>query len=160
MSKTITISDKTYKLIKDQVEKDNQESSKTKIQIKTLAGEVLYESEKTTIRDAVVEAVGADADLGGAYLRGAYLVGTYLRGADFGDADLRGVDFGGADLRGVNLRDADLRGADFADVDLRGANLADADFYQTKFYGRGGTTRIKKNQVDDFFKALGVIVEE
>ena len=25
---------------------------------------------------------------------------------------------------------------------------------------KGGTTKIKKNQVDDFMKALGVIVEE
>jgi len=52
------------------------------------------------------------------------------------------------------LGDADLRGAD-----LRGAYLGDADFYHTKFYGKGGKTKIKKNQVDNFLKALGVIVE-
>ena len=53
------------------------------------------------------------------------------------------------------LRDAVLRGADLRDADLRGADL-----YHALFYGRGGRTKIKKSQVDDFFKALGVIVEE
>ena len=150
MPKTITVSDETYKLIKDQVEKDNQDSSKTKIQIKTLAGELLYESEKTTIKEAVVEAVSGGANLGG-----ANLVGADLRGADLGVANLVGADLRGADLRGANLGVANLVGAD-----LRGADLRGADFYQTKFYGKGGTTKIKKNQVDDFFKALGVIVED
>jgi len=132
MTKTITISDETYELIKSQVEKDKKESNK--LQIKTLAGVVLFESEKTTLKEAVEEAVGRDADLGGAYLRGAD-----LRGADLEDAYL-----GGADLRGADLRDAYLGGA---------------DFFHTKFYGKGGNTKIKKNQVNDFLTALGVVVE-
>ncbi len=41
MTKTITVSDKTYELIKSQVEKEES----NKLQIKTLAGEVLFESE-------------------------------------------------------------------------------------------------------------------
>ncbi len=114
MSKTITVSDETYALIKEQVEKDNKNTSKTKIQIKTLTGEVLFESEKTTIKEAVEEAVS----------------------------------------RYANLRDANL-----VDADLGDANLGGADFWKAKFYGKGGTTRINKNQVDDFFKALGVIVD-
>ena len=112
MSKTITVSDETYKLIKNQVESD--EKDKTKIQIKTLMGEVLYESEKTTIKEAVVEAVGVDANLRGAYLK---------------------------------------------DANLRGANLGGADFFETKFYGKGGTTKINKSQINDFLKALGVIIQ-
>ena len=110
MTKTITVSDETYELIKSQVEKEES----NKLQIKTLAGEVLFESDKTTLKEAVEEAVS----------RGAYL----------GDADLEGAD-------------------------LRGANLEGADFYHAKFYGRNGNTKIKKNQIDDFLTALGVVVE-
>ena len=149
MTKTITISDSTYELIKEQLEQE-KESRKTKLQIKTLAGEVLFESEKTTIKEAVEEAVSEDANLTSADLIGANLRGAYLEDAYLGGANLRGADLIGANLRGANLRGADLIGAD----------LEDADFYHTQFYGRGGTTRIKQNQVDDFFKALGVIVEE
>ena len=132
MTKTITISDETYELIKSQVEKDKKESNK--LQIKTLADVVLFESEKTTLKEAVEEAVGEGANLGGADLEDADLGGAYLRGAD-----LRGAYLGGADLR-----DADLRGA---------------YFFHTKFYGKGGNTKIKKNQVNDFLTALGVVVE-
>ena len=69
-------------------------------------------------------------------------------------ADLRGADLCGADLRG-----ADLCGADLCGADLRDADLCDAELENVKFYGKGGTTKIKKNQIDDFFKALGIIVE-
>ena len=95
-------------------EVDQKETSKTKLEIKTLGGEVLWSSEKTTIKEALEEAVEEGADLVG------------------------------ADLEGANLE---------------GANLVGADFYHTKFFGRGGTTRIKKDQLDDFLTALGVIVE-
>jgi uncharacterized protein YjbI with pentapeptide repeats len=170
--KTITVSDETYKLIKDQVEKEK--SSKTKLQIKTLAGEVLFESEKTTIKEAVEEAVREDANLRGANLGDADLRGVDLRDADLGGANLRGANLGDADLGGANLGGANLRGADLGGADLRGANLGDADlgdadlggadlrgvdFYHTKFFGKGGATRIKKNQVSDFMSALGIIVE-
>ena len=64
------------------------------------------------------------------------------------------------DLGDVDLEGADLIGADLGDADLRGANLEGADFYHTKFYGKGGTTKIRKNQIDDFLTALGVVVEE
>ena len=145
MTKTITVSDETYELIKSQVEKEES----NKLQIKTLAEEVLFESDKTTLKEAVEEAVSR---------------GAYLRGADLGDADLRGANLIGADLRGANLRGADLGDANLEGADLRGADLRDADlegvdFYHTKFYGKGGTTKIKKNQTDDFLTALGVIVE-
>ena len=78
---------------------------KTKIEIKSVFGNVLfeYEKENNTIKDTLIEAVRKGADLGGAYLRGAYLGGAYLRDADLGgaylrDADLRDADLGGADL--------------------------------------------------------------
>ena len=65
-------------------------------------------------------------------------------------ANLRGADLRGADLRGANLRGANLRGADLEDANLEGAN----------FYGQGGCTRIKKSQIGDFLKALGVIAAD
>ena len=126
--------------------------SKVKIQIKSYMGSVLFEAEKEnyTIKKALSDAV----------LRGADLRGAVLSGADLSDAVLRGAILRGADLSDAILRGADLSGADLRDADLRGADLSDADFYQAKFYGRGGNTKIKKEQLDDFLKALGIVVEE
>ena len=97
---------------------------------------VIYESEKETIKETLIEAVGKKTNLGGANLRGAN-----LRDADLGGADLRDAYLGGA-----NLRDADLGGAY-----LGGAYLGDAYFYQTK---------IKKSQTEQFLKEIGIVVEE
>ena len=55
---------------------------------------VLFESQKETRREAVVEAVGSGANLRGAYLS---------------DANLRGANLSGADLSGAYLRDANLQ---------------------------------------------------
>ena len=78
---------------------------KTKIEIKTVFGNVLFEHEKenNTIKDTLIEAVKRGANLRGANLRGAY-----LRGADLGGADLGGANLGGAYLYGANLGGADL----------------------------------------------------
>ena len=146
MTKTITVSDETYELIKSQVEKEES----NKLQIKTLAGEVLFESDKITLKEAVEEAVSRNVDL-----RDAYLGDAYLR-----DACLGGANLIGAYLRDACLGDANLEGANLRDANLEGANLKGADFYHAKFYGRNGNTKIKKNQIDDFLTALGVVVEE
>jgi len=79
---------------------------------------VIFECEKTTIKEVV-----EDANLRDANLRDANLRGANLRGADLIDANLRGADLRGADLRDANLRGADLRGADLRDANLRGADL-------------------------------------
>ena len=93
------------------------------VTIKSVAGAALYVAEAAeTVRQAVVEAVGKGAYLGGAYLGGAYLGGAYLRGAYLGGADL-----GGAYLRGADLGGAYLRGADLGGAYLRGAYLRGAD---------------------------------
>ena len=65
----------------------------TKIEIKTVFGDLLFsfEKEDNNINDTIEEAVK-----GGANLRGADLGGANLRGAD-----LRGADMRGADLRGA-----------------------------------------------------------
>ena len=68
---------------------------KTKIEIKSICGSILfeYEKENNSIKETLIEAIKGGADLGGAYLCGAY-----LRGADLGGADLRGAYLRGAYL--------------------------------------------------------------
>ena len=100
---------------------------KTKIEIKSIFGNVLFEFEKenNSIKDTLIEAVKRGANLRDAYLGGANLRGADLGGANLRDAYLRGADLGGADLRGANLGGADLRGANLGGANLRGANLGE-----------------------------------
>ena len=74
---------------------------------------------------------------------------TWKEAVEEGKADLYEADLGGADLGGANLSGADLRGAD----------LCVADLMNAKFSGKSGTTKIKKSGLDDFLKALGIVVE-
>jgi len=103
--------------------------SKTKIEIKSKLGSVLFEFEKedNTVKDTLEQAISSDADLCGADLCGADLCGADLRGADLRDADLRDANLGGANLRGADLCGANLCGANLCGADLRDANLCDAD---------------------------------
>ncbi|MBR5147740.1 MAG: pentapeptide repeat-containing protein [Bacteroidaceae bacterium] len=107
---------------------------KTKIEIKTIFGNVLfeYEAEDNNIKKTLEAAVKSGAylggaDLRGANLRGANLRGAYLGGANLGCANLRGADLGGANLGCANLRGADLGGAYLGGADLGGADLGCAD---------------------------------
>ena len=50
--------------------------------------------------------------------------------------------------------------ANLYEANLCGADLREAELQNAKFYGKGGITKIKKSQLDDFMKALGVIVED
>ena len=86
---------------------------KTKIEIKSIYGRILFEFEKedNSIKDTVIEAVKSGANLCGANLRGANLFGADLCGADLCGADLYGADLYGANLYGANLCGANLRGA-------------------------------------------------
>ena len=85
---------------------------KTKIEIKSVFGELLFELEKenNSIKDTLMEAIkrGADlgnANLGGADLGNANLSYANLGGADLGNANLGGADLGGADLGGANANE-------------------------------------------------------
>ena len=60
-----------------------------KIQIKSLAGSILFEGDFSAVKDALLAALKNDADLRGAYLGGANLGGAYLRGANLRGAYLR-----------------------------------------------------------------------
>jgi len=133
-------------------------------------GDIIFQSTKTTWKEAVSEAVENYANLRDANLREANLSEANLRYANLGEADLREANLSGADLSGADLSEADLceanlSGADLRDADLREANLSEANLSETnlqnvKFYGEGGTTRIEKSQVEDLLKALGIIVNE
>ena len=85
------------------------------IRILSLSGTVIYESEASDVRAALVEAVAQRVVLGGAYLRGADLGGADLGGAYLGGAYLGGAYLGGADLGGAYLGGADLGGAKWRD---------------------------------------------
>ena len=124
-----------------------QETAETKtIAIKNWwTGSIIFQSTKSTIRDAVIERLVSGADLYGADLRDAN-----LRGADLRGANLSGADLYGANLRDANLSDADLYGADLRDANLRGA----------KFYGRCGSIKLTKTQLPGFLAALGFILED
>ena len=125
--KQVEISDETAKNLSEQF-------TKKKIEIKTCAGSILYTSEKATLREAVIEAVGEGANL-------------------------RNADLSGANLCDANLRDANLRDANLCDANLSGANLRGAELNCAKFYGRGGTQQLTKQQVPMFLEALGFIIK-
>jgi hypothetical protein len=107
---------------------------KTKIQINSIWGNLLFEFEKenNSMKDTLMEAVksGANlfgADLSRADLSGADLSGAHLSRADLSRADLSGANLSGANLSGANLSGADLSGANLSGADLSGANLSGAN---------------------------------
>ena len=63
------------------------------------------------------------------------LLSAFSAGADLYGSDLRGSDLRGSDLRGANLRGANLRGANLRGSDLYGANLRGSDLYEADLYG-------------------------
>ena len=125
-------------------EQDKKEEKVIGIAIKNrFTGSIIFQSTKTTYKEAVIERLASGADLRGADLRGADLCGADLRGADLCGADLCGADLYCANLRNANLRNANLcnanlRNANLCDANLRGANLCGAELMNAKFYGKGG----------------------
>ena len=117
-----------------------------KIEIKNrLTGSILFQSDRETIKEAIVEAVENNANLSDANLR---------------DANLRGADLCGADLCGADLCDANLRGANLRGANLCGADLCGADLMNCKFYGKTSSPKIlTKTQVPVFLEALGFKIE-
>ena len=122
--------DKIEELKKYVQDEEQKEEKKVGIAINSIFGSLRFQSTKTTIKKAVVEAIESSADLRG------------------------------ADLRGTNLRGADLCDADLCDANLRSADLRGAELCRAKFYGKGGTKPLKKSQLPDFLAALGFIIED
>ena len=145
---------------------------KTKIEIKSVLGKLLfeYEKENNTVKDTLLEAIERDVDLCGADLRSADLKGIDLRYADLRDADLYsanlcnailcGINLYGAnlfsatlcnaDLRDASLRSADLHNAVLRDADLRDANLRDADLCHADLRGANlGSVNLRSADIRD-----------
>jgi len=144
-------------------EEDKKVEKVVGVCIKTRLGSVIFQSTKTTYKEAIIEKGNADlsdANLYGAYLYGANLSNADLSNADLSDADLSDANLYGANLYGANLRDADLYGANLRGANLYGANLYGAELCNAKFYGRGGTKKLTKAQLPDFLNALGFQIED
>jgi uncharacterized protein YjbI with pentapeptide repeats len=196
----------TVKTYIQEIENKKEETTKKKLQIKNRwTGNVIYESEKTTYKEAAVEAIASgsnlsdsnlsdsnlsdsnlsgsnlsgsnlrnanisNSDLSGSNLRNANISNSDLSGSDLSDSNLSGSDLSdsnlsGSNLSGSNLSGSDLSGSNLSDSDLsgsnlRGSNLRGSDMYHALFYGKSGTTKIKKSQINDFLTALGVIAED
>ena len=102
--------------------------SKIKLQIKSVAGSILFEYEKedNTILQTLIAAIKEGAYLYGANLKGANLYGAYLYGANLEGANLEWANLKGANLEGANLKGAYLKGAYLYGVNLEWANLKGA----------------------------------
>ena len=120
--------------------KRDAEEKKIGIVIKTALGSILFQSSKTTLAKAIIEAKEHNANL-------------Y-------EADLHGANLSEADLRGANLCGADLCEANLHGANLHGANLSEAEMMNVKFYGRGGHKPLKRSQLPDFLHALGFDIED
>ena len=105
------------------------------MEILSISGELLYNSEKESVKEALVDAVKSGAYLHGAYLHGANLYGANLYGANLYGAYLPGANLLGAYLRGANLLGANLRDANLYGANLRGANLYGANLHGANLYG-------------------------
>ena len=75
------------------------------------SGDILWEDEAASMKDAVENAAEVGINLSGAGLRGARLSRADLSGANLSGADLRFAKLSGADLSGADLSGADLYGA-------------------------------------------------
>ena len=109
---------------------------KTKIEIKTICGSVIFEykKENNTFSETVKEYIRKElssgkssANLRAADLRAADLRAADLRAADLRYANLSFADLSSADLRYANLSYADLISANLSSADLISANLRFAD---------------------------------
>ena len=109
-------------------------SSKTKIEIKSIFGKVLfsYKCEDNSIKKTVLKAVEQNADLRNANLRNANLRNANLWNADLSGANLRNANLSDADLLNADLRNANLRNANLSDANLRNANLRNANLKEIK----------------------------
>ena len=161
--KKIELSEETATSIADGLKKEEKE--RIKIVSRYNSKNVLFTSTKDNIKDAVLEAITEETDLSKANLCGADLYEANLseanlREADLCEADLSRANLSGSNLSKANLREANLCGADLYETNLRGANLREAELQNAEFYGKGGTVKLKKNQVTNFLKALGFQVED
>ena len=109
---------------------------------------IIFENEKETLRETLIDALKGGADLSGADLSNANLSGAYLGGANLSGADLSGADLRGANLINANLINANLSGADLSNANLSGAYLGGANLSGADLSGANlsGAKNIKSFQ--------------
>jgi hypothetical protein len=106
-----------------------------KIQIKSIAGSLLFEGDFSCMAEAVQAAVSSSAN---------------LRSADLSYADLSYADLSYANLSYANLRSANLSYADLSYANLRSANLrsAKADYFDVLLRGKKEVAGLRKAIVE------------
>ena len=103
-------------------------------------GNIIFQSTKTTYKEAVEEAIESNAN---------------LSWANLSDANLSLANLSLANLSGANLSNANLSKAN-----LSWANLSEAELQNAKFYGKTDNPQeLTKEQVPTFLKALGFIIK-
>ena len=110
----------------------------------------IYVSTKDNVREAVIEAVQ----------KGVSLERANLSEADLSESNLSYANLSEADLSKANLSESNLSETDLSKANLSEADLSEADFYKATFYGKGGISKLKKDQVKDFLNALGFQIED
>ncbi len=92
-------------------------------------GDIIFQSTKTTYKEAVEEAIKSEANLSEANLSWADLREANLSGADLSKADLSGAYLSKANLSWADLSEANLSGVDLSEADLSEAKLDGCLFY-------------------------------
>ena len=112
---------------------------KTKIQIKSVFGKVIFEFEKenNTVRDTVSEAIKSSAD---------------LSSANLSSADLRYANLSSANLRYADLSFANLSSADLSSANLSSAKNSELAIAQTRILPEGALIGWKKCKNDIIVK--------
>ncbi len=98
---------------------------KTKIEIKSIFGKLLFEfeCENNTVKKTVEKAIESSADLSSADLRYANLSSADLSYANLSSANLSSADLSSANLRYANLSYANLRYANLSSADQNEGTL-------------------------------------
>ena len=106
---------------------------KTKIEIKSVFGHLLFEFEKenNSVKETLLKAIKSGANLIGANLSCANLSGANLIGANLIGANLSNANLSNANLSGANLICADLIGANLSGANLSGADLSCAYYNES-----------------------------
>ena len=113
-------------------------------------GNIIFQSTKTTYKEAVEEAIESNANLSLANLSLANLSKANLSWANLSEANLSLANLSGANLSNANLSKANLSWA----------NLSEAELQNAKFYGKTDNPQeLTKEQVPTFLKALGFIIK-
>jgi uncharacterized protein YjbI with pentapeptide repeats len=175
--KTINLTDDQFEQVQSVLKKAVKEEKVEGVKIYSRydSEKVLFASTKTTIKEAVVEAVTSranlisadlsDADLSYANLSDANLISANLSGANLSYADLISANLSDANLSDANLISANLSYANLSYADLSDANLISANLSYANLsyadlsgakteYCKVNFLRSEKKQAEQFIKGL------